>query len=200
MPKLEVWIEYASTYSYLTVMRIGKLADAQGVSLEWHPFLLAPVRNEQVLGHPFPDNSPRTAYMWRDLERRAARYGLPYRRPESYPVNSMRTARVATLAAEQGWCREFTERVFQLHWVEGQMIGTDQNLASALRSLGRVPDATIERAESSEVKNALKAQTPLALQRGVFGSPSFVANGELFWGDDRLEDAFDWLRTTGRSP
>lgn len=81
MPSMEAWIEYASTYSYLTVARIGGLAAQPGMTLDWQPFFLPPVREHQGLGFPFPEASAKTAHMWRDLERRAATLGVPYRRP-----------------------------------------------------------------------------------------------------------------------
>ena len=117
MPTIEVWLEYASTYSYLTVARIGALARERGVTLDWQPFCLAPVRMQQDMGFPFPDESAKTAHMWRDLERRARRYGLPYRRPEQYPVLAA-TIRVALVGAREGWCQAFTEEAFRLHWTE----------------------------------------------------------------------------------
>jgi 2-hydroxychromene-2-carboxylate isomerase len=189
MPTIEVWLEYASTYSYLTVARIGALARERGVTLDWQPFCLVPVRMQQDMGFPFPDASAKTAYMWRDLERRARRYSLPYRRPEQYPVNSLQTIRVALVGAREGWCQAFTEEAFRLHWTEGVLIGTDENLERALRHAGQDPARVVPVASSPENKEALKAQTPRALERGIFGSPSFVVGGELFWGDDRLEDA-----------
>lgn len=192
MPTLEIWLEYASTYSYLTVARVGELARQRGVTLDWQPFFLPPVRDQQQLGFPFPEASAKTAYMWRDLERRARRLGLPYRRPKQYPVNSLQTIRVALLGAREGWCQAFTEEAFRLHWTEGQLIGTDENLGAALRHAGQDPARVVPAASSPENKEALKAQTPRALERGIFGSPSFVVSGELFWGDDRLEDALEF--------
>jgi 2-hydroxychromene-2-carboxylate isomerase len=196
MSSIEVWLEYASTYSYLTVARIGRLARERGVTLDWQPFFLPPVRERQSMGFPFPDESAKTAYMWRDLERRAQRYGLPYRRPDTYPVNSLPTIRVAFLAAREGWCQAFTEEAFRLHWTEGRLIGTNDNMAVALRKCGKEPDVVLPEANAPANKDALKAQTSRAIERGIFGSPSFVAGGELFWGDDRLEDALDWAMKT----
>ena len=192
MPAVEVWIEYASTYSYLTVARIGALADARGVELEWQPFWLGPVRERQGLGMPFPEGSARAAYMWRDLERRAQRLGIPWRRPEQYPVNSLPWARVALVGAREGWCRAFTQEAFRLHWVEGRLIGTEGNMRSALATAGQDVDRVLAIASSPEGKEALKQQTEKALSRGIFGAPSFVVGGELFWGDDRLEEALEW--------
>lgn len=196
MASMEVWIEYASTYSYLTVARIGALADARGVQLDWQPFWLAPVRERQSLGMPFPEGSARANYMWLDLERRARRMNIPWRRPGQYPVNSLPAARVALVGAREGWCRAFTQEAFRLHWTEGRLVGTEDNLHAALAKAGQDPARVVAAASSPEGKEALKQQTENALARGIFGAPSFVVAGELFWGDDRLEDALD--AATGR--
>jgi 2-hydroxychromene-2-carboxylate isomerase len=197
MPTLEIWLEYASTYSYLTVSRIGALARERGVQLDWQPFCMAPLRQQIGMGAPFPDASSKAAYMWRDLERRAHTLGLPYRKPEQYPVNSLQTIRVAFVAARQGWCQAFTEEAFRLHWTEGVLIGTEANMQAALRKAGQDPAVVLPLASSPENKEALKAQTQRAIERGIFGSPSFVVAGELFWGDDRLEDALAWAAASG---
>jgi 2-hydroxychromene-2-carboxylate isomerase len=189
---MEVWIEYSSTYSYLTVARIGRLAAQHGVTLDWQPFFLPPVREQQGLGFPFPEASAKTAYMWCDLERRAAKLSVPYRRPFTYPVNSLPAARVALAGRVDGWCQRFTEEAFRLHWTEGRLIGTDDNMKEVLGTLGLDAAHVLQIANSPGNKEALKAQTPRAIERGIFGAPSFVVGKELFWGDDRLEDALAW--------
>lgn len=198
MPAVDFWFEYGSTYSYLAVSRIGPLADAAGVTVHWRPFLLMPLLIEQGLPHgPFAPFVNKSAYMWRDLERRAARHGIAYRKPSRYPPeNVLLTARIGVLAAREGWCRPFTERTFALHWTEDRMIGTEDNLNTVLRSLGHAPDTVFARAQTPENKEALKAQTAEAGRLGLFGAPSFLADGELFWGDDRLEEALEWAART----
>lgn len=186
---IELWLEYASTYSYLTVARIGKLAAQQGVTIDWQPFWLHPVREQQGLPAPFPDGSARERYMWRDLERRARALGLPYRKPEVYPFNSVRVARVALIGAREGWCQPFTEAAFRLHWTQGILMGTPENLAQALAEAGQDRERVEALASTPEIKEALTQQAPRAIERGIFGAPTFVVNGELFWGDDRLEEA-----------
>lgn len=140
--------------------RIGHLAAQHEVTLDWQPFFLPPVRDHQGLGAPFPDASVKIAYMWRDLERRAAKLGIPYRRPSAYPVNSLPAARVALAGKRDGWCQRFTEESFRLHWTEGRLIGTDDNLEAALSSLGLDAAQVRQFANSPENKEALKAQTP----------------------------------------
>jgi len=191
MGRMSFWFEYASTYSYLTVSRIGELAEARGVQVDWRPFLLAPILKDRGMTQgPFLGHPPKLKYMWRDLERRAAFHGLPYRRPSVYPPNTLLTARVGTMAATQGWCEAFTREVFRLHWTEDVAIGTDENLRRALTSCGRNADEVLVAAQSDAVKQLLRAVTDAAQAFGIFGSPSFTVGDELFWGDDRLEDAF----------
>jgi 2-hydroxychromene-2-carboxylate isomerase len=189
MPKIELWLEYASTYSYLTVARVGRLADQHAVEIDWQPFWLHPVRERIGLPPPFPADSPRERYMWRDLERRAKLRKLPYRKPAVYPFNSVQVGRVALIGAREGWCRVFTETVFRLHWTEGLAMTEPANTTAALAAAGQDAQRVLTLAAAPETKEAFKQQAERALERGIFGAPSFVVGDELFWGDDRLEDA-----------
>lgn len=189
MRRVEFWLEYASTYSYLSVARMGRLADESGVEIDWQPFWLFPVREQLGLPPPFPKDSPRERYMWRDLERRARELQLPYRRPEVYPFRSVAIGRIAFVAAKEGWCREFTETAFRLHWTQGLPMTSPENVNAALASAQQDADRVYALASSPEVKEAFTEQSGRALERGIFGSPSFVVGQELFWGDDRLEQA-----------
>jgi 2-hydroxychromene-2-carboxylate isomerase len=194
VPEIDFWFEYGSTYTYLTVARVGRLADEAGVKVRWRPFLLMPLMIEHGMTQgPFLPFPQKMAYMWRDLERRAQRHGIPYRRPSRYPPEStIATARIGVLAASEGWCREFTERTFALHWTEDRMIGSEDTVQTVLRALGKAPEEVLARAQSPAGKEALKTQTERARKLGLFGSPSFIVGEELFWGDDRLEEAIDW--------
>lgn len=195
MQAIDFWIEYGSTYTYLTVARIGRLAADAGVEVRWQPFLVMPIMAELGLTQgPFLPYPSKTAYMWRDIERRANRHAVPYQRPSTYPVNSLLTARIACVAAEEGWCRAFTEGVFALHWTQNILIGSEENIARTLTALGQAPDAVIARAQTVPVKDRLKQQTERARSLGIFGAPSFTVGSELFWGDDRLEEAIEWAR------
>jgi len=195
---LEFWFEYGSTYSYLSVMRTEEVAAAYGVSVVWRPFLLMPILIEQGMDQgPFLAYPNKLAYMWRDLERRARIRGLPYNKPSVYPPNTLITARIGLLSAQEGWCEDFSRKVFHLHWVEDKTIGTEQNLMEALDSLGKKPTEVLERAQQQEIKDALRQQTERAKEIELFGSPSFTIGSELFWGDDRLEDALQWCVSPG---
>ena len=192
-PVVEFWYEFASTYSWLSVMRIEPLAEAAGVQLEWKPFLLGPVF--MALGwndSPFNIYPPKGRYMWRDLERLAAKYGQPFRRPSGFPRNSLLAARVALVGVEEGWVARFSRAVMTANFAEDRDIGQREVIADILAGMGLEVDAVIERAQSDANKLALRCQTERAAELGLFGAPSFRVGDELFWGNDRLEDALAW--------
>ena len=195
MQTIDFWIEYGSTYTYLAVARIGKLAAAKGVEIRWQPFYVMPIMAELgMTDGPFLPYPSKTAYMWRDISRRAEKHGVLYAQPSNYPVSSLLTARIACIAADEGWCQALTENVFNLHWTQNILIGSDENLRMALAELGQPHEALIAKAQTPAVKDKLRLQTERAKALGIFGAPSFTVGTELFWGDDRLEDALDWAQ------
>ncbi|MCV2217017.1 2-hydroxychromene-2-carboxylate isomerase [Thauera sp. Sel9] len=192
-PVVEFWYEFASTYSWLSVMRIEPLAEVAGVQVEWKPFLLGPVF--MALGwndSPFNIYPPKGRYMWRDLERLAARYGQPFRKPSGFPRDSLLAARVALVGVAEGWVAPFSRAVMSANFAEDRDIGQAEVIAEILSRQGLDADAVIGRALSDDNKQALRRQTEHATGLGLFGAPSFRVGEELFWGNDRLEDALDW--------
>jgi 2-hydroxychromene-2-carboxylate isomerase len=192
---LQFWFEFASTYSYLSVCRIDSVAAAAGVSVEWKPFLLGPIfRSQGWNDSPFNVYPVKGRYMWRDMERYCARYGIPLRRPTQFPRNGLAAARVACLASADAWCPRFIRAVYHANFAEDRNIGDITTIASILDALGQPGREVIERSQSAENKERLRQQTAEAIELGIFGAPTFVAGGELFWGNERLEDAIGWLK------
>lgn len=188
--KLELWYEFASTYSYLSVMRIEKVAAAAKLEVAWRPFLLGPIFRAQGWNDsPFNVYPAKGRYMWRDMERLAAGYGLPFRKPSAFPRNGLSAARIALLAEPEGWCADWTRAVFSAEFAHDRDIADSAVLSGLLETLGQDPGAVLARAESPENKTRLREQTERAQQLGIFGAPSFVVGGELYWGNDRLGDA-----------
>ena len=198
---IEFWLGFGSTYSYLSVMRIDQALAGTGITVDWKPFNIRTLMVEKGLPTgPFTPRPEKLAYMWRDLERRAQRRGLPYAKPPQYPVDSQKTVRVAYLAASEGWCAEFSRKVFSMNFAEGRSIGGPGNLEAALMEIGRDANRTIQRAHEPDIEEGLAIQTRRAIELGMFGSPHFRVGEELFWGDDRLEDAIEWCRNGKLSP
>ena len=193
-PMLDVWFDFASTYSYPAVLRLGPLAQKAGVATRFRPFLLGPIFKAQGWDtSPFNLYPAKGQYMWRDLERVCADLALPFRRPEPFPQNSLLAARVALAGAGEAWHDGFCLGVFRAEFGEGRRIDEPATLAGILTELGVDPTATLAAAQTDPVKLKLRAETEAAQRLGIFGAPTFVtADGELFWGNDRLEAALAW--------
>jgi 2-hydroxychromene-2-carboxylate isomerase len=191
MPRLSFWFEFASTYSYLSALRIEAMAAAMGVAIDWHPFLLGPIFRAQGWDtSPFNIYPAKGRYMVRDIERIAAARGLTFRMPEPFPQNGLLAARLATVGARDGWVASFARAVYVAEFAEGRDISDETVLAALLADIGVDPAAAFAAAASPEIKDRLRAETATAERLGIFGAPSFVTtDGELYWGDDRLEAA-----------
>jgi 2-hydroxychromene-2-carboxylate isomerase len=195
MPKLDFWVSVGSTYSFLTVMRLRNLARESAISCTWRPFNVRTLMVEQN-NVPFAGKPAKMAYMWRDIERRAAGYGLRASIPAPYPIRDLALAnQVALLGMGEGWGIAYVVETYRLWFQDGLLPGEDPNLSEALARADQDAMAVVARARAPEVAAALVRETETARDQGVFGSPSFVAGGELFWGDDRLDDAMRWARS-----
>ena len=189
-PKIEFWFELASTYSYIAAARVEAVAADAGVGVDYRPFLLGPIFKAQGWNDsPFNIYPAKGRYMWRDLERLCARYGLPFRKPDRFPQNGLLAARVILAAESEPWTPDFVRAVYQANFAEGRDISDRATLSALLAERTDAAEAFLDRAGSPEVKARLRAQTDEARERGIFGAPSFTTRGELFWGSDRLEDA-----------
>ena len=195
-PTLEFWYEFASTYSYLSAMRIEREAEAAGIAIRWRPFLLGPIFAAQGwTTSPFNLYPAKGRYMWRDMEREAEALGLPCRQPDPFPQNSLLAARVALLGVDAGWGPAFTKAVYRAEFGEGRSIADPDLIAGLLRDLGLDDKAVMAAAQSDANKARLRAQGEEARERGIFGAPTFIApDGEMFWGNDRLDRALAWAK------
>lgn len=201
MGQIDFWYEFASTYSYLTAMRIDAAAADAGVSVRWRPFLLGPIFHKQGWStSPFVLYPAKGRYMWRDIERLAAAAGLPLVQPDPFPQNGLTASRLALVGAEDGWIVPFSKAVYRAEFAEGRDISDKSVLEGILTELGIDAVDAMDRAASPPIKATLKDAVAEAEDRGIFGAPSFVtSDGELFWGDDRLEAALQWQRAESRS-
>jgi 2-hydroxychromene-2-carboxylate isomerase len=195
-PVLDFWFDFASTYSYPAAMRVGTLASDAKVRVRFRPFLLGPIFKAQGW-----ENSPFNLYpakgrnMWRDLERLCGDLGLPLRRPEPFPQHSVLAARVALVGLAEPWGEDFCRGVYQAQFGEALRIDDPAVIGGVVAGLGIDPAPVLQAAQSEDNKMRLRTQTEEAGRLGLFGAPSFVtADGELFWGNDRLEQALAWAR------
>ncbi|HEX7854253.1 MAG TPA: 2-hydroxychromene-2-carboxylate isomerase [Sphingobium sp.] len=193
--EVDFWFDFASTYSYLSAMRIEVEAARRDVTVRWRPFLLGPIFAAQGWGDsPFNLYPVKGRYMWRDLERRSERFGIVFRGPDPdgprFPQASLLAARAALVALEAGQGPAFCRAVFASEYAEGRDIADPALIAQIGGALG-LHDILTD-AISPANKGRLRDNVEQAIAHGVFGAPGFITKGELFWGDDRLEDALDW--------
>ncbi len=195
-PVLDFWFDFASTYSYPAAMRIAPLARAAGVRVRFRPFLLGPIFKAQGwTTSPFNLYPAKGRNMWRDLERLCADLRLPFRRPDPFPQNSLLAARVALAGLDNGWGEDFCRAVFHAEFADGRRIDDDATISDVLGGLQVDPRPALAAARSDEIKARLREETDAAQRLGLFGAPSFTcADGELFWGNDRLERALRWAK------
>ena len=193
MKEIDFWFSIGSTYTYLSVTRLTEVSQKTGASFSWKPFSVRKIMREMD-NIPFPPNKQtKVEYMWRDIERRARGYGFVANVPAPYPLQEFDLAnRVAVLAMKEGWCEDYVRETYRLWFIDGHEAGSDVNLTQTLSEIGQDKLRVLELAGSSDVESVYLDQTERAKQAGIFGSPSFIVDGELFWGDDRLEDAINW--------
>lgn len=194
MAKLDFFYEFASTYSYPAAMRIDDLALDYDVEVNWRPFLLGPIFKAQGWEtSPFNIYPEKGRYMIRDLERLCEAQGLAaFKMPKSFPANALLAARVA-LCFKGEMRAAFSRAVYDAEFAHGADIADTAVIEKILRSLGEDAAKIFEKVNTQPVKDALRAETEAAQKRKIFGAPAFVTeDGELFWGNDRLEMALDW--------
>jgi 2-hydroxychromene-2-carboxylate isomerase len=189
--EVEFWFEFGSNYSYISVMRIEDAARRLGVHIAWKPFLLGPVFGALGMENsPFVLQKEKGAYVQQDMARLCRKYGLsPWVKPSVFPRLGVLPLRIVSLAAEQPWVGAFCRKVMELNFVLDQDINHPEQMAPILTGLGLPSSDILERAQSEPIKTRLREQTDEARARGIFGAPTFLVGTEMFWGNDRLDDA-----------
>ncbi|SMG61394.1 2-hydroxychromene-2-carboxylate isomerase [Paraburkholderia susongensis] len=193
---IEFWFDFGSNYSYLSMMRIEALAAARGARILWRPFLLGPVfRKLGFDNSPFVLQKEKGAYVWKDMERQCRKYGIALTRPSTFPRAALLAMRVALLGAHEPWIGAYCRKIMQLNFADDRDIGSIDVVSEALDALGLPAQHLIADAQSDANKLRLREQTEAAIAKGIFGAPTFFVGGEMFWGNDRLEDALDYCHS-----
>jgi 2-hydroxychromene-2-carboxylate isomerase len=189
-PTVELWFEFGSNYSYLAVMRIEELARTFGVAVAWKPFLLGAIfKSFGWSSSPFVLQREKGAYVWRDMERQCTKYGLPWKKPSEFPRRALLPMRVALIGADQPWIGDYSRRIMRINFVDDRDIDTPEAVSQVLDELRLATSDLLAAAQSEDNKLRLREQTAEAGRRGVFGAPTFFVGPEMYWGNDRLEDA-----------
>ena len=195
MQNIDFYFSIGSTYTYLSVTRILDVEKKHGVKFNWKPFSVRIIMKE-MNNIPFPkDKKNKVDYMWRDIERRAEGYGFFAKTPVPYPLTQFDLAnKLAILGLKEGWGIDYVRLTYKRWFQEGKEPATEPNISEICSELKIDKDKVIEKANSEEIENLYLKNTDSARENKIFGSPSFIVNSEIFWGDDRMEDAITWSK------
>ncbi|MGJ7528537.1 2-hydroxychromene-2-carboxylate isomerase [Variovorax sp. GB1P17] len=197
-PMLDFWFDFGSNYSYLSVMRIEEEAARHGVDIRWRPFLLGPIfRSCGWESSPFVLQKEKGDYTWKDMARQCRKYGLPWQQPTSFPRPAVLPLRIALVGATQPWMGEFCRRTMAMNFAQDRGIDSPQTMHALLSELGLPAHRVIDEALSDANKLRLRRQTETAAEKGIFGAPTFFAGDEMFWGNDRLDEAMAFCKQAG---
>lgn len=197
-PTLDLWFDFGSNYSYLSVMRIEDEAAAHGIGIRWQPFLLGPIfRSFGWASSPFVLQKEKGDYTWKDMARQCRRYGLPWQQPTSFPRAAVLPLRIALVGASQPWMGEFCRRTMRMNFAEDRDIDSPEAMRDLLAELGLPAHRVLEEALSDANKLRLRRQTETAAEKGIFGAPTFFVGEEMFWGNDRLDEAIACCKAGG---
>lgn len=184
MSALRFHFDFLSPYAYLAWSRVHPIAARHGREVEPVPVLFAGLLAAHGTRGPAEVEAKRR-YLARDVLRIASAWGVPIAAPPALSFRSLSALRLATLPMDGATRRALIDRVFAGTWVRGEDVADDATLAAIAREVGLGDDA-LERAASREVKDALRRATDQAVSAGVFGVPTILVDGEMFWGCDSL--------------
>ena len=185
---LEFYFDVGSPAAYLAWTQVPQIARATGTEIEYRPFLLGGVF--QATGNRSPMEVPaKGQYMVDDLQRFARRYGVPFAHNPHFPINTLTLMRMALglQLREPQRMVPFVDAVYRAIWVDGRNMNDPATVSGVLQGAGFDPEKLLALASDPAVKDDLKAATQEAVQRGVFGAPTFFVGQEMFWGQDRLD-------------
>ena len=198
MKHIDFYFSIGSTYTFLSVTRILDIEKKSNIKFNWKPFSVRAIMKE-MNNIPFPkDKKNKVDYMWRDIERRAKSYGFFAKTPVPYPLSEFDLAnQIAILGLEEGWGIDYVRLTYKKWFQEGKEPAIDPSISEVCDELKLNKNEIITAAKDQIIQNKYLSNTDSARNNKIFGSPSFVVNSEIFWGDDRMEDAINWSKKNG---
>tara|TARA_Y100001970_G_scaffold200422_1_gene243802 strand:- start:1543 stop:2133 length:591 start_codon:yes stop_codon:yes gene_type:complete len=195
MKTIDFFFSIGSTYTYLSVTRIVDVEKKNNVKFNWKPFSVRAIMKE-MNNIPFPkDKKNKVDYMWRDIERRAESYGFFAKTPVPYPLTQFDLAnKLAILGLKEGWGIDYVRLTYKRWFQEGKEPATEPNLSEICAELKLDKEKIVLEANSEKIDKEYLSNTDNARNHKIFGSPSFIVKDEIFWGDDRMEDAIAWSK------
>ena len=198
--QVDFYLDFTSPYAYLASTRIDTLAARHDYRVVWHPFLIG--ATFRVTGRKAPVEHPLVReYMYHDVLRSARLLNQPLNFPAKFPILSVKPARLFYFLQDREGNQEtaiaFAHAVYSAYFVEGRDISDSATLTELLLPFGMKEEEVDVQLRSSSLKERFRAEVDAAIERGVFGAPTFVVGDEMFWGHDRLDQLDLWLQAGG---
>ncbi len=191
---VDFYFDFGSPAAYLAYTQLPKLASDTGASVVMKPMLLGGVF--QATGNRPPISVPlKGSYLFQDLNRYAKHYSVPFNMNPHFPINTITLMRAASGLQSHNDVRFdlYCATIFKAIWVNSRNMNDLAVVGSVLHEAGFDGAAMLALSSLQEVKDLLKAQTQAAVDRGIFGAPTFFVGNEMFWGQDRLDFVRDAL-------
>ncbi len=196
---IDFYFDFSSPYGYFGSCRIDDVGARHGRDVIWRPYLMG-VAMKITGATPLVTRNMIGEYAAVDIPRTARRYGIAYNEPPPpFPIATIATCRAFYWLADRDphQARDFARRVYAALFIDGRNIGEPDVVVDIATVAGADPDAARAALEDQAVKDRLRQETDTAVERGVFGSPYFIVDGEPFWGNDRIEQLERWLGSGG---
>ena len=195
MKNIDFYFSIGSTYTYLSVTRILDMEKQHEVKFNWKPFSVRAIMKE-MNNIPFPkDKINKVNYMWRDIERRAEGYGFSAKTPVPYPLSEFDLAnKIAILGLTKDWGIAYIRLTYRKWFQEGKEPAISPSISEICKELKLNENEIISAAKSKVILDKYELNTETARENKIFGSPTFIVDKEIFWGDDRMEDAIRWSK------
>ncbi len=195
---VEFYFDFSSPYGYLAAQRVDELADEYDREIVWRPFLLGAVF-KTTGGQPLLDIPMKGDYARHDLARSARLFDIPFEIPKKFPFMSVSACRAFYWLEQDDSeaAQELALALYERAFGEGKSIAEPKEVAEVAEELGHDPEEVMAALQNPSIKARLKSEVDAAIEKGVFGSPFFIVDGEAFWGYDRMEDLGMWLDTGG---
>jgi 2-hydroxychromene-2-carboxylate isomerase len=192
---IDFYFDFSSPYGYFASAKIDELAEKYGRAVTWRPILLGAVF-KITGGQPLPTIPLKGSYAAHDLARSARLYKLPFKMPSKFPIGTTAPARAYYWIADRdlALARKVALALYRAYFAEDRDISNPEVTGNVAAKLGVDKAGLTQALNEPAVKERLRIEVDAAIERGVFGSPYIVVDGEPFWGSDRLEQVEKWLQ------
>ncbi|MCA3003303.1 MAG: 2-hydroxychromene-2-carboxylate isomerase [Betaproteobacteria bacterium] len=195
---IDFYFDFSSPYGYLAATRINAIGAKYERRVKWRPILLGPAFKASG-NSPLNSQPLKGAYAERDFRRTARFMGVPYKQPDPFPIGTQNAARAFYWIDDRDplQAHRFAMTCFATYFAQGIDISSAEKVAELAAHVGLDREEILAVVSDPAVKDRLKREVEASLQKGVFGSPYIIVDGEPFWGSDRLDQVQAWLDTGG---